>query len=101
VLAEGWLTRRELRSSAWQRLFRDVYACADGRAGSPQETRLRLILHRSALPRPVPQYTVRVDGRFVARVDLAWPEAKVAVEYEGVWHGERQQVAHDRDASTD
>ena len=29
---------------------------------------------------------------------FAWPEAKVAVEYEGAWHGESpQQVAADRD----
>jgi very-short-patch-repair endonuclease len=30
-------------------------------------------------------------------VDFAWPEAKLAVEYEGWWHGESpQQVAADR-----
>jgi very-short-patch-repair endonuclease len=29
-------------------------------------------------------------------VDFAWPEHRLAVEYEGVWHGERQQVARDR-----
>jgi very-short-patch-repair endonuclease len=27
------------------------------------------------------------DGTIVARVDLAWPELKVAVEYDGHWHG--------------
>jgi very-short-patch-repair endonuclease len=69
---------------------------ADGLAGSPQETRLRLLLHRSRLPRPVAQHVVRDLDGFVARVDFAWPEGKVAVEYEGRWHGERQQVARDR-----
>ena len=70
---------------------------ADGLAGSPQETRLRLLLHASALPRPVAQYDVRDgDGRFVGRVDFGWPEHRLAVEYEGLWHGERQQVARDR-----
>jgi very-short-patch-repair endonuclease len=40
---------------------------------------------------------VRDGTGFVARVDFAWPEAKVAVEYEGRWHGESpQQVAADR-----
>ncbi len=64
-------------------MFRDVYACstvrlthevraragvgssaavlwglADGLAASPQETRLRLLLHRSSPPRPVAQDTV-------------------------------------------
>jgi very-short-patch-repair endonuclease len=32
----------------------------------------------------------------VARVDFAWPAAKIALEYEGRWHGERQNVARDR-----
>ena len=70
---------------------------ADGLAQSPQETRLRLLLHGSPLPRPVAQHTVRdADGRFVAEVDFGWPEQAVAVEYDGVWHGEAQQVGKDR-----
>jgi len=79
------------------RQVRQAAALADGLAGSPQETRLRLLLHRSGLPRPVAQFVVRDADGFVARVDFAWPGAKVAVEYEGVWHGESpQQVAADR-----
>jgi very-short-patch-repair endonuclease len=79
------------------RQVRRAVALADGLAGSPQETRLRLLLHRSALPRPVAQFVVRDAAGFVARVDFGWPEAKVAVEYEGRWHGESpQQVAADR-----
>ncbi|MDK3257635.1 hypothetical protein [Blastococcus capsensis] len=79
------------------RQARTAARLADGLAGSPQETRLRLLLHRSELPRPVAQYEVRDEAGFVARVDFAWPEAKVAVEYEGLWHGEApQQVIADR-----
>jgi very-short-patch-repair endonuclease len=78
------------------RRARLVAHLADGLAGSPQETRLRLLLHAARLS-PVAQYTVLdPDGRFVARVDFAWPERRLAVEYEGRWHGERQQVARDR-----
>ncbi|MGY1604610.1 DUF559 domain-containing protein [Geodermatophilus sp. SYSU D00815] len=69
-------------------------ALADGLAESPQETRLRLLLHRSSLPRPVAQHVVRDAGGSVARVDFARPEARVAVEHEGRWHG--QNVARDR-----
>jgi hypothetical protein len=36
------------------RQVRAAAALADGLAGSPQETRLRLLMHRSALPRPWP-----------------------------------------------
>jgi very-short-patch-repair endonuclease len=32
----------------------------------------------------------------VARVDLAFPEHRVAVEYDGAWHAERGQFAKDR-----
>jgi hypothetical protein len=76
---------------------REAAALADGLAGSPQETRLRLLMHRSSLPRPVAQFVVRDTHGFIARVDFAWPAARVVVEYEGVWHGETpQQVAADR-----
>lgn len=78
------------------RRARLVAGRADGLAGSPQETRLRLLIHDSRLPRPVAQYVVRDETGFVARVDFAWPEHKVAVEYEGTWHGDRQNVAKDR-----
>jgi very-short-patch-repair endonuclease len=45
----------------------------------------------------VAQHRVRDDaGRVLARVDFAWPDRRVAVEYEGRWHGEPQQVARDR-----
>lgn len=75
---------------------RQVCALADGLAGSPQETRLRLLMHRSGLPSPVAQYRVIADGRTVARVDFAWPEQKVALEYDGLWHAEPGQFAKDR-----
>ena len=78
------------------RRAREVCALADGLAQSPQETRLRLLVHRSGLPRPVAQYRVVHAGRHVARVDLAWPEQRVAVEYDGRWHGDPVQFARDR-----
>jgi very-short-patch-repair endonuclease len=71
-------------------------ALADGLAASPQETRLRLLVGSSSLPQPVAQFVVRLDGRFVARVDLAWPDRRVALEYDGLWHAEPGQFAKDR-----
>ena len=75
---------------------RRVVALADGLAGSPQETRVRLVIGRSRLPCPVAQFRVLHGGRFVARVDFAWPDHKVALEYDGLWHGEPGQFARDR-----
>jgi hypothetical protein len=102
-LRAGLLTLPQLRQAAAQltgpgcRRIRRATQLADGLAGSPQETRLRLVLLSSRLPRPVAQHEVfGSDGRFVARVDFAWPEHKLAVEYEGLWHGESQNVVKDR-----
>jgi very-short-patch-repair endonuclease len=75
---------------------RTACALADGLAESPQETRLRLLIGRSRLPQPVAQYRVRHGGRVVARVDFAWPDRKVALEYDGLWHAEDGQFASDR-----
>jgi G:T-mismatch repair DNA endonuclease (very short patch repair protein) len=77
-------------------LARAVCAEADGLAESPQETRLRLLMVRSELPPPVAQFRVVDDSGFVARVDFAWPEQKVALEYDGHWHAESCQFARDR-----
>ena len=69
---------------------------ADHRAESPPESRLRVLLALAGL-RPTPQYTVRdAAGAFVARVDLAFVEHRVAVEYDGGWHAEPGQFAKDR-----
>jgi very-short-patch-repair endonuclease len=77
-------------------LARQVAAEADGLAQSPQETRLRLLMRRAGLPVPVAQYVVRHDRRFVAQVDFGFPEQKLAVEYDGGWHGAAGQLSKDR-----
>ncbi len=66
----------------------------DARAESPAESRLRVLLVLAGLE-PVPQFEVRSGGRFVARVDLAFPEARLAVEYEGAHHFVDGQIARD------
>lgn len=77
---------------------RTVAELADGLAESPQETRVRLVIRGSRLPVPVAQFRVLDDaGRFVARVDFAWPDRKVALEYDGLWHAEPGQFARDRE----
>lgn len=53
---------------------------------SPGETRTRLALVRGGLPEPELNHDVVVDGRWIACVDLAYPEARVAIEYESDLH---------------
>jgi hypothetical protein len=69
------------------RQLRTTLACVDGGAESPQETRLRLLLVESGLPRPVTQIPVKNDyGRVIRRIDMGYPESKVGVEYDGEQH---------------
>jgi very-short-patch-repair endonuclease len=74
----------------------DAICWVDTRAESPPESLVRVQLRRRGLV-PVPQFVVRdARGGFVARVDLAFPERRVAVEYDGAWHAEPGQFAKDR-----
>ena len=74
----------------------DALSLCDPRAESPPESALRVHIHRAGLARPTPQYRVMTHGEFVARVDLAWPRLKFAVEYDGQWHVDPRQLADDR-----
>jgi very-short-patch-repair endonuclease len=52
-------------------------------AESPPERELAHHLVRQGLPDPVLQHVVRdAQGAFVARVDLAYPQFLIAIEYE-------------------
>jgi Protein of unknown function (DUF559) len=69
------------------RKLRAALGLVDGGAESPQETRLRLVLVRSGLPRPVTQIPVTDGrGRVVRRIDMGWPRWLVGVEYDGEQH---------------
>jgi hypothetical protein len=92
---EAVRARAALRGATSARV-RAACSLADGLAGSPQETRLRLLMRRGGIPVPVAQYEVMQGNRFVARVDFAWPELKVAVEYDGLWHADEKQFPQDR-----
>ncbi|NEK93011.1 DUF559 domain-containing protein [Modestobacter muralis] len=74
--------------------FRRVLTLVDPRAESAPESRVRVALTMAGLV-PVPQFEVRAGGRFLGRVDLAFPGARVAVEYEGAHHFEGTQIERD------
>jgi very-short-patch-repair endonuclease len=69
---------RGVRGSAQLREIVDLMDCG---AESPQETRTRLLLIDSGLPRPQTQIVV---GRW--RIDMGYEEFKVGVEYDGPQH---------------
>ncbi|MBX6751672.1 MAG: hypothetical protein IRY85_18780 [Micromonosporaceae bacterium] len=93
-----WLARHRAAATRGVRRFERALSLVDARSESPAESRLRVRLALAGLRPPAVQYEIYdADGRFVARVDLAWPERKVAVEYDGVWHvGSAAQIHAER-----
>lgn len=96
-LTEGDLVTEVLsRRGQWRsRRATSLLPLVDGRAMSPPESRVRVACHLAGLPHPVPQYEVVRGGIFLGRVDLAWPEARLVVEYEGEYHFDGLQIRKD------
>jgi hypothetical protein len=84
------------RAGRWGlRRVRKAFDLVDGRSESPPESWVRVACALAALPAPVPQFEVVHQGRWLARVDLAWPAHRVVVEYEGEHHFEGMQIVKD------
>jgi hypothetical protein len=82
------------------RMLRRGVALADRRAESPMETRLRLRLVLGGLPTPEVQFPVLDDvRRRVVWLDLAYPEQRIGIEYEGADHGRPERVLRDAAAT--
>ena len=63
--------------------LRQLLPLADGRAESPGESWTRLAIIDAGIPVPEPQLWICVGGRKVYRLDLAYPHARVCIEYDG------------------
>lgn len=77
---------RSTRMEHWPGSLRTdlVLRLADGRCESVGESRTLYLCWKHGLPMPEPQYKVRnASGRVVARVDFAWPELGVFLEFDG------------------
>ena len=73
-----------------------VVALASPYAGSPMETRLRLLIIKAGLPPPCVQCVVQdPETRTAFWLDLAWPELMIGIEYEGAPHTEPGRVLRD------
>src|SRR5262249_43583074 len=70
-------------------VLRDLLKSHDPLAGTPEsamESMLKRLLRRHGLPNPRFQYVIRHNGRFVARVDAAYPELRIAIEFDSYEH---------------
>lgn len=104
ALRSGTCTRPELWRTALVQAgrrgivaVRDLIPLADGLAESPMESEARLAMIDGGLPMPQLQYDV-VDGNGERRrLDFAWPDYRVAVEYDGLdWHTGPDAMRRDR-----
>ncbi|MFC0544322.1 DUF559 domain-containing protein [Kutzneria chonburiensis] len=88
--------RADVRGTRQARVLLDL---ATGLPESPFESQLLLTFYDRELPMPIPQHSITtIDGREIYRLDFAWPEFRIAVEYDGyAAHAER----HDRDRRRD
>jgi hypothetical protein len=62
---------------------------------SPGETRVRLLLVRAGIQEPQLNAPVVLPSGSVVHPDLVWADRRVAVEYEGEGHREREQFEYD------
>lgn len=69
---------------------------ADERSESPRESMLRVMLIAAGLPRPMCNVEIFDGTRFVARVDMLYPEARLIIEYDGDYHRDPRQWSRDQ-----
>jgi very-short-patch-repair endonuclease len=71
----------------------EVLRLVDARSESPMESRIRVPLVLAGSP-PVVQHPVTVRGRSY-RLDLAYPEHRLAIEYDGAHHRHPERARRD------
>lgn len=76
---------------------RELLALADPRAESPMESEARLVFHDGGVPAPELQFEIVDLYGELWRVDFAWPEARIAAEYDSKeWHANPDRWKRDR-----
>ena len=79
------------------RQVRELVRIADPRPECAQESHLRLVIIDAGLPVPEPQvWVLDGTGRQAYRIDLAYRERKVGLEYDGRSHLTIERLAADR-----
>jgi hypothetical protein len=68
---------------------RSLASLVDGRSESTGESWTRLVIVDHGLPAPQLQHWVDVEGVPTYRLDLAYPHARIAIEYDGEAHHTR------------
>ena len=104
ALRSGACSREELRRAAGQQcgrrgivVARALLDVTSPLAESPMESEARLVMIDGGLPPPLLQYEVVDLQGYRWRLDFAWPDVRVAAEYDGVdWHSGPDAFLRDR-----
>jgi hypothetical protein len=104
ALRSGTCERRHLRAAAARQAgrrgivhVRELIPMAAAEAESPMESEARLAMLDGGLTPPVLQYEIVDRNWRMWRVDFAWPDRRVAVEYDGLdWHSDPERFRNDR-----
>jgi hypothetical protein len=104
ALRSGTCDLRQLRAAAARQAgrrgivaVRGLIPLARAEAESPMESEARLVMIDGGLPPSALQYEIVDHNRRVWRVDFAWPDRKVAAEYDGFdWHSDPDSFRKDR-----
>lgn len=76
---------------------RELLPFADGRAESAMESEARLVMIDHGLPLPELQYPIHGHGGEMWRVDFAWPDMRLAAEYESIeWPAGPAEMLRDK-----
>ncbi len=97
-------TRSEIESAVIEQrgrrgvvAVRELLPLADPRAESAMESEVRLVIIDHRLPLPELQYPIYGRGGELWRLDFAWPDRRLAAEYESVeWHAGRNEMLRDK-----
>lgn len=93
------LARRGRTGTAQFRVTLALHQSNPAQTESEAEHLVMRLLAKHGLPAPIPQYEIRrADGTLAARVDFAYPELKIAIEYDSYAHHLGTE-AHDRDGA--
>ena len=104
ALRSGWCTVRELEQAAIAQrgrrgivAVRELLQYVDGQSESGMESEARLVMIDYGVPTPELQYPIYGRNGEVWRADFAWPDVRVAAEYESIdWHAGGPAMLRDR-----
>lgn len=104
ALRSGTCDVRQLRAAVSRQsgrrgivMMRELIPFARPEAESPMESEARLVMIDGGVPPDALQYEIVDRNGQTWRVDFAWPDLRVAVEYDGFdWHSSQESFRRDR-----